>query len=231
MSYFISEMYPSLQGEGPGCGMRSFFIRFHYCHLTCKWCDSKYTWHKKSGAFRNFNSKQIKEEIKNQTIPNIVLTGGEPCLYALEHLLIKNFSYQVETSGTIIPTRGLSVKLADGMLIERQAMPHRYVKQFEWIVSPKLKSAAQKLNSEALDYFSRLPNAWFKFVVIDVLSDLKQVHALVKNYRIDVNKVFISFEGIERDSQFQSQWVEKVLEHYHYSPRLQVLLWPKQRGK
>ncbi|MGH7350744.1 MAG: radical SAM protein, partial [Candidatus Methylomirabilales bacterium] len=44
MTFQVSELFTSIQGEGEVIGMPSHFIRLYRCDLTCSWCDSKYTW-------------------------------------------------------------------------------------------------------------------------------------------------------------------------------------------
>ncbi|MDP2338212.1 MAG: 7-carboxy-7-deazaguanine synthase QueE, partial [Bacteroidota bacterium] len=53
-TYYISEYFQSIQGEGNYTGANSFFIRFQHCNLRCTWCDTKYTWNKHSGAHQLF---------------------------------------------------------------------------------------------------------------------------------------------------------------------------------
>ena len=41
---FVSEVFTSIQGEGPFTGRPSVFLRLGRCNLECAWCDTKYTW-------------------------------------------------------------------------------------------------------------------------------------------------------------------------------------------
>jgi len=38
----VSEVFLWLQGEWPNTGKPTIFVRFFWCNLNCKWCDSKY---------------------------------------------------------------------------------------------------------------------------------------------------------------------------------------------
>src|SRR5262245_42764119 len=40
----VSELFLSLQGEGPSAGTPAHFLRLQGCDVGCTWCDSKYTW-------------------------------------------------------------------------------------------------------------------------------------------------------------------------------------------
>ena len=40
----ISEIFPSIQGEGLRQGEPTIFVRFAGCNLRCTFCDTKYAW-------------------------------------------------------------------------------------------------------------------------------------------------------------------------------------------
>ena len=40
----LSEIFESIQGEGPTAGEPCVFLRLAMCNLHCRWCDTKYTW-------------------------------------------------------------------------------------------------------------------------------------------------------------------------------------------
>ena len=83
----VSEIYASVQGEGPRTGMGTVFLRFGGCNLRCPgWpCDTLYAvdpayrdeWRKASGS-------DILDEVtrtcRELNIENVCLTGGEPFL-------------------------------------------------------------------------------------------------------------------------------------------------------
>jgi len=39
---YLSEIFSSIQGEGPNVGRRALFIRFGGCNLSCGYCDTEY---------------------------------------------------------------------------------------------------------------------------------------------------------------------------------------------
>ena len=98
----ISEIFKSIQGEGPYQGITQVFIRFFGCNLKCNFCDTKLKDYRemdvselvrKISAFRNYHS--------------IALTGGEP-LIQIEFLkslakLLKadKKTIYLETNGTL----------------------------------------------------------------------------------------------------------------------------------
>lgn len=101
----ITEIFPSIQGEGLRQGEATLFIRLSGCNLKCPFCDTKYAWD--GGA--DFTTEQVLEKIKQTKLRFpaewVCVTGGEPLLQDLGSLVKKlkseNFKIQVETNGTI----------------------------------------------------------------------------------------------------------------------------------
>jgi 7-carboxy-7-deazaguanine synthase len=102
----ISEIFFSLQGEGPLTGYPTLFIRLFGCNLNCSWCDTPY-----AKGENPYEEKEIPEIIsfwgKNfSSIPFITITGGEPLIQSPVYNLIDAFLNQgcivaLETNGSI----------------------------------------------------------------------------------------------------------------------------------
>ena len=43
-TYFINEIFATVQGEATFAGTPSIFIRLQGCNVGCPWCDTKHTW-------------------------------------------------------------------------------------------------------------------------------------------------------------------------------------------
>jgi organic radical activating enzyme len=103
--YRINEIFHSLQGEGYWMGSPAIFVRFAYCNMECRFCDTEYD------TFVEMSLEDILNEISKYNCNHIVLTGGEPSLQIDLDLLngLKEDSYyvQVETNG-IITTQNLA---------------------------------------------------------------------------------------------------------------------------
>src|SRR5258706_14435787 len=76
----VSELFLSLQGEGPSAGTPAHFLRLQGCDVGCAWCDSKYTWDAAGGRELG-TSAAFEELLALGEAPLLVVTGGEP----LEH--------------------------------------------------------------------------------------------------------------------------------------------------
>ena len=101
----ISEIFPSIQGEGLRQGEPTLFIRLSGCNLKCDFCDTKYAW--KPG--KEMTVPQIINNLKKirSTFPAewVCLTGGEPLLQPIEGLIQNlktvGFKIQIETNATL----------------------------------------------------------------------------------------------------------------------------------
>ncbi len=97
----ISEIFQSIQGEGPFVGFDQLFIRFTKCNLHCKYCDTDFI-----SNIKEYSIEQLSEIVNkySQNIHSISLTGGEPLL---ETEFLKNFlplqhnKIYLETNGTL----------------------------------------------------------------------------------------------------------------------------------
>ncbi len=76
----ISEIFSSLQGEGPNLGERHIFLRFEECHIHCQYCDEL---DKKGRDMSIEETLKVIDQLENEEGPHryISLTGGEPMLY------------------------------------------------------------------------------------------------------------------------------------------------------
>jgi organic radical activating enzyme len=76
----ITEIFSSLQGEGPRMGERHIFIRFEACHMVCVYCDET---GKKAREMSVAGVLKEVAKLEKKTGPHacVSLTGGEPLLY------------------------------------------------------------------------------------------------------------------------------------------------------
>lgn len=230
-TYFVTEYFESIQGEGNFAGVNSLFLRFHFCNLTCSWCDTKYTWFSDSGKFEPYSGEQLKQLIASFKSPHVIFTGGEPTLYSLDKLVIPGKKYHVETNGTFIPTDPLDVVLANQNRFQRKAMDEKVISTFNWVVSPKLSNSGQPLDEESLYFWAQKSYCIFKFIVRNA-EDLDEVEALMARFAIHPGKVYIGLEGQTLQSQLKPDLVDEIIRRgLNFSPRLHVLLWGAKRRK
>ncbi len=107
----LSEIYPSIQGEGPNAGTPTTFVRFAGCNLKCPgWpCDTQHAIDPK--IFQR-EQRMVSPETLADEVPkfprNVCLTGGEPFIQPKEdlerlvdQLLVRGHSVECFTNGTI----------------------------------------------------------------------------------------------------------------------------------
>lgn len=102
----ITEIFSSLQGEGPYMGERHIFVRFEACHMACDYCDEKGK-KSKEMSLEAILDKAARLERKSGPHACVSLTGGEPLVDAdflrslCEALKKRKFRILLETSGVL----------------------------------------------------------------------------------------------------------------------------------
>jgi organic radical activating enzyme len=95
MTANVSEVFCSVQGEGPYVGSRQAFVRFTGCNLKCSYCDTpvessnscRFEELPGSGVFKLVENPLSAEDIgmmvsSYRHIHSVSLTGGEPLMHA-----------------------------------------------------------------------------------------------------------------------------------------------------
>ena len=238
----VSEMFYSIQGEGPSVGKPAVFLRLAACNLNCPGftyqhpenqthlgCDTKHVWQK--GAPYSFDvlikTWQEQDWITHlQQGAHLVITGGEPLLQqeALAlwiELLDQTVQpyIEIETNGTLAPNDFLAAR----------------VNQFN--VSPKLAHSGETkdaaYHTKALAKFSELPQSVFKFV-IHAPEDVKEIlNDYQKIFSIPSQKIWLMPEGgTLAQMQPKMDMVAELCKRYYFnfSPRLHIHIWDEATG-
>jgi 7-carboxy-7-deazaguanine synthase len=130
LSYFVKEIFYSLQGEGFYAGRPAVFCRFAGCNLwsgreedrekaVCKFCDTDFVGCDVPQGGQFSSPARLAEKIGKlwpekslkSYKPLVVCTGGEPLLQLDSELISelheRGFEIAIETNGTIIPPEGI----------------------------------------------------------------------------------------------------------------------------
>ncbi len=130
MSYFVKEIFYSIQGEGVQSGRPAIFCRFTGCNLwngkeverkssICSFCDTDFlgTNGILGGKYKSANSltraiySQWPQKLKLKLKKFVIFTGGEPSLQIDSNIIRSlhdlNFEIAIETNGTIPLPKGL----------------------------------------------------------------------------------------------------------------------------
>lgn len=99
LSWSVSEVFYSVQGEGRHTGMPAVFLRLAGCSMGCDFCDTKYAF----AGGTPLNGLQILVELAKYPCKTVVVTGGEPAEQDLPGLIsvLKSagHSVHIETNG------------------------------------------------------------------------------------------------------------------------------------
>lgn len=201
---YVSEIFHSIQGEGPNAGYPVVFLRTSGCNLRCTWCDTPYALEFRQG--KKMETDEIIDAIQAFSCKHIVITGGEPMIQqkGLKEVLgkLNGYSVEVETNG------GFESEI------------DQYVNQYN--CSPKLKNSGNKPYELKL-----LPNkkTWYKFVVADEEA-LKETLQFIKQYKLPQNRVRMMPEGkTAKETESKSPWLIEQCKKYGFifNPRLHLL--------
>lgn len=257
----ILEMFVSIQGEGKYTGIPSIFIRFGGCNLRCVFgnsrCDTPYS----SFELEEPKWKEFDEFVKdfeilieqNPNVKHVVITGGEPMLYAeqVKQIISKydKFIYTVETNGTL--------PALEGWLDSDD-----YYKFVDlWSISPKLSTSVDhnckflseeqrnhhdniRINIKNISsYIKDIGNSYqdyqLKFVYSgkDSVAEIKDIIAKLKKlcwFSGDIDDhVMLMPEGISNDqlNNIQQECFEVCLENgWRFCDRLHIRLFGDKRG-
>lgn len=233
-SLIISEIFgPTVQGEGPTAGRLCCFLRLSNCNLTCKWCDTPYTWdwngangksYKKEDEQSHISESEVLNYLIKNNVPRLVISGGEPlmqgpnlislCGQLTEH----NIDIEIETNGTVSPPAGL--------------VP--FVSMFN--CSPKLEHSGvlknKRFKPAVLKTLELTDKAIFKFVVQQP-SDLDEVEDIITEASLSHRNIWIMPEGrsVEELNKHLVSIADEVIGRgWNLTTRLQVLTWGAKRG-
>lgn len=247
----VSEMFYSIQGEGPSMGRRAVFLRLATCNLMCggdgtafdkglhdgaTWrCDTIEVWMR--GTEMTHQTLLDTMEKENYLVElalgaHLIITGGEPLLQqeAIVEFLKKltdkigsRVYVEVETNGTI--------SLNDALRMQ--------IRQVN--CSPKLSNSGVRKEKRLRFSFQSLvdqsavsdPLVIFKFVISDEKDALEVEEDFLKFFHIQRRQVWFMPACSTRE-----QLVEKSLEvarlcklyRVNFSSRLQLEIWDKAVG-
>lgn len=141
----ITELFYTIQGEGPWQGYPCVFIRLAGCNLRCTWCDTLYS------TNHTWTPTEILHRcsLLDTECRRVVITGGEPFVQnitPLVHALYgEGYDIQIETNGTLsnpsFPFSKVTLVCSPkaGRLhedIQRHCFNYKYVVGFEDLLEP-----------------------------------------------------------------------------------------------
>ncbi len=251
MIYLVEHFY-SIQGEGKYVGTPSLFFRFGGCNMKCEGfgcsetspegvevlgCDTVYAVDRKHFGSTWIEIDSLEKLIfiyNSYTLPikaDIVLTGGEPLIYAndelfvtfIEFLLGKGHRVTFETNGAI------NVDFEKFRVYQRCTFA-RSVK-----LNNRGESESKRVNAEAIQNIATYSqDAFFKFTV-DRESLTKgvddEISQIIK-YAPSITVYCMPKGGSKAELEYHSEAVIDYCKNkgYVYSDRLHIRLWDQNKG-
>ena len=251
MIYLVEHFY-SIQGEGKYVGTPSLFFRFGGCNMKCEGfgcverasdgsevvgCDTVYAVNKEHFAqnWQSVNAAcELLDILNEYTLPNavdIVLTGGEPLIYAndpifvefLEALVAKGHRITFETNGS------LNVDF----------LKHGVYKECIFALSVKLTNSGEpfskRVRGEVIaSLATNAKDAFFKFSIdADSINaaledEIAQIAAFVPQTQI----YCMPLGGDKRSVEANTQPLIEFCKHkgYNFSDRLHIRIWDVNKG-
>jgi len=225
----VAEIYESIQGEGYLTGTQSVFVRAGGCNLRCWYCDTPYaSWFPEG---EDLSVEDILEQIDDFGCDHVVLTGGEPMLYAeliplCEGIRDEGRHITVETAGTLyLPVAcdlmSVSPKLSNSTPSEKAAS--------NW----RVRHDRTKHMPDVISRLIREYTYQFKFVVGDH-SDCEEVLLYLEEFpEIDRGRVMLMPLGTDvQELSRIGDWLQPYCAEHglHYCPRKQIEWFGLARG-
>lgn len=225
----IAEIYRSTQGEGLLTGIPSVFVRTSGCNLRCWYCDTPYTSWEPEG--RDLSIDEIVSQIEEWSPRNVVLTGGEPMLYAelvplCDRLRQQGRHITIETAGTLyLPVAcdlmSISPKLSNSGPSE--ATHARWRRRHD-----RTRHRPEVIRRLVTEYAYQL-----KFV-IDSREDLDEVERYLDEFpEVDRGRVLLMPQGTDQvELDARGEWLRPCA-HDHgfvFCPRKQIEWFGSVRG-
>ncbi len=225
----IAEIYKSQQGEGLLTGIESVFVRASGCNLRCWFCDTPFTSWAPEGE--DLEVEVILERVDRLACRHVVVTGGEPMLFAELIPLCRGLRQAgchitIETAGTLyLPLAcdlmSISPKLGNSTpspeLDARWHDRHERARHVPEVIRQLIAEHAYQI----------------KFVV-DQPTDCDEIERYLEAMpEIARDRVWLMPQGIEHVRLRETgAWLEPYcVEHgYRFCPRRHIELFGFQRG-
>lgn len=225
----VAEIFRSVQGEGFLTGTPSVFVRASGCNLRCWFCDTPYASSHPEGT--DLSVDEIIARVTEHDVQHVVLTGGEPMLFA-----------------ELIPLTAELRRLGRHMTIETAGTLYLPVACDLMSISPKLSNSTPPVQQNARwsrrheqsrhvpDVIRRLVGEYeyqVKFVV-DRPADCEEIEKYLDEFpQIARSRVLLMPQGTdtaelaERAGWLEPYCAERAL---HYCPRRHIEWFGLVRG-
>jgi len=249
---YLVEHFYSIQGEGKYLGTPSLFFRFGGCNMKCEGfgcsetsakgvevigCDTVYAVDKKHFGSTWTGIEKLEELINvynAYTLPikaDIVLTGGEPLIYANDELFVSFIEF--------LQGKGHRVTFETNGALDVDFEKYRVYQKCIFALSVKLTNSGEpeskRINPKAIQNIATYSqDAFFKFTVDkeSIQKDIdKEIDEIIK-YAPSISVYCMPKGGSKNEVEFHCESVINYckLKGYVYSDRLHIRIWDDNKG-
>ena len=251
MIYLVEHFY-SIQGEGKYVGTPSLFIRFGGCNMTCVGfacedtmqdgtkifgCDTIYAVNKEYYSHnwtKVQTTKELLDILDSYTFPNavdIVLTGGEPLIYASEKIFIEFLNE--------IHSRGHRIFFETNGSLDVDFERYPIYKECVFALSIKLLNSNEplkkRINKEIIKSLTtNSKESFFKFSIDaesineELEDEISNIIKVAPNTQVYCMPLGANKLEIEKNSEPLIEFCKT--KGYNFSDRLHMRIWDKQKG-
>ena len=252
MIYLVESFY-SIQGEGRYIGVPSLFLRFGGCNMKCEGfgcfetldndttilgCDTIYAVNKQHFS-KNWtkitDAKELLSIIDSYDLPkkliDVVLTGGEPLLYANDGVFI-DFLEQVHA-------RGHKICFETNGSLAVDFEKHHIYKECAFALSVKLSNSGESYKKRvdakiinSLASYSR--EAFFKFsidaksITDELEVEIDEITSFAPDTQVYCMPVALDKLELEKNTEALIEFCKK--KNYTFSDRLHIRVWDSKKG-
>ena len=225
----IAEIYKSIQGEGLLTGEPSVFIRASGCNLRCWFCDTPYASWRPEGE--DYAVDEIIAEVEEWDVKHVVITGGEPMLFAemiplCRELKRRGRHITIETAGTLYLPAACDLMSISPKLSSSGPDPERHA---HWA----RRHERQRLQREVLMRLMAEYDYQLKFVV-DRVDDVTEVEEMLATLpAVSADRILLMPQGRTMEEMAsRSLWLAELCHERGWTlcPRRQLEWFGPVRG-
>jgi 7-carboxy-7-deazaguanine synthase len=225
----IAEIYKSIQGEGLITGTPSVFIRASGCNLRCWFCDTPYASWRPEGE--DYAVDEIIAEVEEWDVKHVVITGGEPMLFAemiplCRELKRRGRHITIETAGTLYLPAACDLMSISPKLSSSGPDPERHA---HWA----RRHERQRLQREVLMRLMAEYDYQLKYVV-DRVDDVAEVEEMLASLpAVSAERVLLMPQGRTMEEMTsRSLWLAELCHERGWAicPRRQLEWFGPVRG-
>lgn len=212
MSFTVSEIFKSIQGESSFVGIPCVFVRFSGCNLRCRYCDSP---HAQQGG-ETMSMEDILQRVDSFGTNLVELTGGEPLMQE-----------EVPRLAMALKGRGHQVLVETNGTFDISVLPEDIIR----IMDIKCPASGESHRTMWENIWKLKPYDEVKFVISD-RHDYEWARGIIaENFGRSKTKVLMSTVFGELPSRNLVEWMLEDKLPVRFQLQIHKYIWPHdQRG-